>query len=339
MGFIQADPIRAPARAQDLVLRHRVKGYRAGDLEKRYEGLDVQEDFFINYGFVTGALQALMHPRPGLRVPAEGGTRWSAQQIRLAGRMQAFVRRRGEVHPAEVEEAFGLGTVTNWWGGQSNATTRLLDAMLYRGMLRIVRREGGVRIFAAQRFPRVPSTAAERRHRVDALADAAIRIYAPLPAPSLPILLRRLRHAAPHWRGEIPGAIQRARARLVSARVDGVDWYWPERAARGAVSSEPDETVRLLSPFDPIVWDRRRFELLWGWAYRFEAYTPLARRKLGYYALPLLWRDRVIGWSNLAVREGRLEATFGWIGSAPRERAFRSELDAELDRMRRFLGL
>ncbi|HTO24172.1 MAG TPA: crosslink repair DNA glycosylase YcaQ family protein, partial [Spirochaetia bacterium] len=91
--------------------------------------------------------------------------------------------------------------------------------------------------------------------------------------------------------------------------------------------------------FDPIVWDRRRFELLWGWAYRFEAYTPLARRKLGYYALPLLWRDRVIGWSNLAVREGRLEATFGWIGSAPRERAFRSELDAELDRMRRFLGL
>ena len=51
--------------------------------------------------------------------------------------------------------------------------------------------------------------------------------------------------------------------------------------------------VRLLAPFDPIVWDRRRFELLWGWPYRFEAYTPVAKRKLGYYALPLLWRDRV----------------------------------------------
>jgi hypothetical protein len=50
------------------------------------------------------------------------------------------------------------------------------------------------------------------------------------------------------------------------------------------------------------VWDRRRFEHLWGWAYRFEAYTPAPKRVRGYYALPLLWRDRVIGWGNLAAR-------------------------------------
>src|SRR5882672_1779613 len=65
LGFVQADPIRAPARAQDLTLRHRVTGYRAGDLERRYARLDVHEDFFVNYGFVTGAVQALMHPRRG----------------------------------------------------------------------------------------------------------------------------------------------------------------------------------------------------------------------------------------------------------------------------------
>src|SRR5579864_394279 len=69
MGFVQADPIRAPARAQDLILRHRVKGYRSGDLERRYAELGVHEDFFINYGFVTPELQALMHPRPSRLVP------------------------------------------------------------------------------------------------------------------------------------------------------------------------------------------------------------------------------------------------------------------------------
>ena len=53
MGFVQADPIRAPARAQDLTLRPRVAGYRAGDLEARYATLPIEEDFFINYGFVT----------------------------------------------------------------------------------------------------------------------------------------------------------------------------------------------------------------------------------------------------------------------------------------------
>src|SRR3979411_1690113 len=63
LGFVQADPIRAPARAQDLTLRHRVKGYRVGDLERRYESLGVEEDTFINYGFVPRAVFALMHPR------------------------------------------------------------------------------------------------------------------------------------------------------------------------------------------------------------------------------------------------------------------------------------
>lgn len=63
LGFVQADPIRAPARAQDLTLRHRVKDYRAGDLERRYPTLPVEEDFFVNYGFLPRAHHALMHPR------------------------------------------------------------------------------------------------------------------------------------------------------------------------------------------------------------------------------------------------------------------------------------
>ena len=63
LGFVQADPIRAPARAQDLTLRHRVTGYRAGDLERRYATLGIEEDVFINYGFVTADVHALMHPR------------------------------------------------------------------------------------------------------------------------------------------------------------------------------------------------------------------------------------------------------------------------------------
>src|SRR5712671_583558 len=75
-GFVQADPIRAPARAQDLILRHRVKDYRAGDLERRYTKLGVEEDFFINYGFVTRSLQALMHPRPDCCVPAQSRLPW-----------------------------------------------------------------------------------------------------------------------------------------------------------------------------------------------------------------------------------------------------------------------
>ena len=329
LGFVQADPIRAPARAQDLTLRHRVAGYRAGDLERCYRQLNVHEDFFVNYGFVTDQVQALMHPRGGA-VP------WTAGRGRHVRALLEFVRMRGSVHPREVDAHFSHGTVTNYWGGSSSATTHLLEAMHYRGLLRVVGREAGIRIYATHGHESGPRTAATRRATLDALVDVIVRNYAPLPGASLSSLVRRLRFAVPQWAGELGATLQRARSRLAHARVDGVDWYWSaEQAGAGAA----DDVVRLLAPFDPVVWDRRRFEMLWGWAYRFEAYTPVPKRKLGYYALPLLWRDRVIGWGNLLVKSGTLQSDFGYVTSAPRSRVFRRALEEELHRLGVFLGL
>jgi len=337
LGFVQADPIRAPARAQDLMLRHRVKDYRDGDLERRYAKLDIAEDFFVNYGFVTNAIQALMHPRSASRVPAEGSLPWPAARKKKAQLLLQFVRERGSVHPREVDDHFSHGSVKNYWGGSSNATTHLLDAMLYRGLLRVVRRDGGIRIYTAYEHAPGPADAAARRAQMDALADVAIRIYAPLPGRSLSFLLRRLRYAVPQWHKEVTGTIERAKQRLARTRLDDVDWYWP--ADEDPLRATLQDAVRLLTPFDPVVWDRARFELLWGWVYRFEAYTPAPKRKLGYYALPLLWRDRVIGWSNLSVKSGELTTEFGYVDTPPRDRAFKRELEAELDRMRAFLGV
>ena len=243
LGFVQADPIRAPARAQDLTLRHRVSGYRAGDLERRYATLDVEEDFFVTYGFVTHSIHALMHPRSDSGVPAGDGRLWPAARKRRAQLLLEFVRERGAVHPREVDDHFSHGTVRNYWGGSSNATTHLLDAMHYRGLLRVARREGGVRIYTAHQQGLGPTDAAARRARIDMLVDLAVRIYAPLPGASLSSLVRRLRFAAPQWHDELTSALKRARQRLSQARVERVDWYWPaeEEPARGA----PQEMVRL----------------------------------------------------------------------------------------------
>ena len=328
LGFVQADPIRAPARAQDLTLRHRVKDYAAGDLERRYPRLAVEEDFFVNYGFLPRATQALMHPR-GARAS------WSAARQRQAASVLAVVRERGVVHPREVDAAFAHGRTQNWFGGRSNASTQLLDAMHFHGLLRIARRESGVRTYAVREPTPAP---ADPRTAFDSLFDIAVAKYAPLPAPTLGWLASGLVMGAPQWRADRAAALRRARARLDSRRVDGVDWYWP--AGERIRQVEPPERVRLLAPFDPVVWDRRRFALFWGWEYRFEAYTPAPKRVRGYYALPLLWREAVIGWANLSVQEGRLVHETGFVsGRAPRDPAFRRGLDAELDAMRRFLGV
>src|SRR6476660_5728732 len=258
MGFVQADPIRAPARAQDLILRHRVKDYHAGDLERLYSKLEIEEDFFVVYGFMTKSLQALMHPRSEVDVPAEGPRDWPAERKKLAQLVLEFVRERGEVHPREVDDHFSHGSVRNYWGGLSSATTHLLAAMHYRGMLRIVRRERGIRIYAAHEHGPAPVDVDGRRVRIDRLVDAAVHIYAPLPNKCLADLVRRLRFAVPQWQGELKEALQRAKQRLANAHVNGVAWYWPSHE-NVPVGTVPD-TVRLLTPFDPVVWDRDRFE-------------------------------------------------------------------------------
>ena len=92
-----------------------------------------------------------------------------------------------------------------------------------------------------------------------------------------------------------------------------------------------------MAPFDPLVWDRARFEHLWGWNYRFEAYTPPAKRKLGYYALPILWRDNVVGWLNIKVIKGALEVEPGFAKSGADNADFKREFSMEVDRFHDFL--
>ena len=184
LGFVQADPIRSPARAQDLTLRHRVPGYRAGDLERHYASLDIEEDFFVNYGFLSRDVYALMHPRGGFG-------RWPSPGPKKAAAVLDFVRERGRVHPREVDAFFSHGSVTNYWGGSSSATTHLLDHLHYRGLLRVVSREGGIRVYAPQQHEPLALAPTERRARLDALLDVLLRKYAPIPSATLSWLTNR----------------------------------------------------------------------------------------------------------------------------------------------------
>lgn len=337
LGFVQLDPIRAPARAQDLTLRHRVKGYRAGDLEARYPRLAVEEDFFVNYGIIPRTTQGLMHPRTArIEWPR---SRWEQAQAVLE-----FVQSRGVVHPREVDAAFDHGTSRNWFGGNSRASTQLLDGMHYRGLLRVARREGGVRLYAPQ-LAHQWSSPTEPDASFDALIDVAVAKYAPLPAVTLNRLINWLGTAAvPQWKNQCRAAQVRFKAKLGNAKIDDCHWFWPAEenpgSRRFASDEVLDEDVRLLAPFDPIVWDRVRFERFWNWSYRFEAYTPASRRVRGYYAMPMLWRGQVIGWANATVRDGRLALQTGYVtGRAPRDAAFKIALQEEQARLESFLGI
>ena len=137
MGFVQADPIRSPARAQDLILRHRVSGYKAGDLERHYRSLNIEEDDLYAYGFLSRDVWQLLHPRSAIRLP------------KLDQRVLELVRAVGALHPSHPEAAFGGKRVINAWGGYSKATKSALERLHYGGFLRIAHREKGIRVYEA----------------------------------------------------------------------------------------------------------------------------------------------------------------------------------------------
>lgn len=324
LGYVQADPIRAPARAQDLILRLRVRDYRVDDLERHYPQIDVDEDALHNYGFFPQENLKLLYPR---RV--SGHSRPFFQQHRaLRKSVLAYLAEHGEAHPRRLDEAHAAGRRTNGWGGSSSATTLLLEALHRRGMLRVLRREDGIRVYgpAPTRAPALSPTA-----RADGILQLILNLYAPMPTRSLMQTLSMMSTNKPALDYPRRVAQRVAAGEWREAVIDGLPYLWPS-AMR--VPRDDGETLRVLAPFDPVVWDRRRFEHLWGWAYRFEAYTPAARRVRGYYALPLLWRSAVIGWANVDAR-GSLE--LGFVGSPPRDRAFKRALDEEATHLKDFL--
>ncbi len=326
-SFVQADPIRAPARAQDLILRHRVRGYRAGDLERRYSRLGLEEVYLHAYGFASPELSALLHPRFDPDAPY-GRHRPTG----LEAEVLAFATARRETHPRDLEAAFGKATTVNGWGGLSKATTRALDALLHYGYLRVVGRESGIRVYAPSATATPDVDPAERLlHLTLHLVD----LLSPVSATTLSTLVSGIARSILGPQGmQAKAAVLRTDA-LVTLEADGIRYV--TRADEVARPAPSPRRVRFLAPFDPLVWDRRRFEHLWGWPYRFEAYVPDSKRKLGYYAMPLSWGDEVIGWVNCRQAGGGLDVCAGYGSARDRGVRFARQFDEEVARLAAFL--
>jgi len=323
LGFVQADPIRAPARAQDLILRQRVKGYRAGDLERRYPALGLEEDVLYAYGFLPRSVWQPVHP-----AKPKALAKLDRQILKAVGTL-------GETHPRQLDDQFGRKRVTNPWGGFSNQSKRALEGLHRRGLIRVARRDKGIRVYEVAPAASDTRTTDERFRE---LVLITANIFAPMARSRISATLAPVRRRAGMDARTTNRIVDELidDGRLQQATVDGASYVWPGRSARKPIP----RAVRFLAPFDPLVWDRTRFEHFWGWSYKFEAYTPAAKRVRGYYALPMLWADSVIGWANIKANkddDDQLDVDVGFTAKRPTGKQFSAELDAEIERMRTFL--
>lgn len=325
LGFVQIDPITAPACAQDLILRHRVKDYQNGDMARTYPDLAVEEAFFINHGYMARSTAALLWSNK----PHSAYVSEHAAQV---AQVLQFAQEHDEVHPKLLNQHIGHKVVANNWGGTGLQATQTVQRMHSSGMLRIVRRDKGARVYGLP-VAQVDAPLDEIvQHTVELLAQT----YAPFTRQSMIYMCRLLASSRPDAKAQIKHTLSRLDELFAHAQVDGVRWYWPHGEE---LSAHSDEQVRLLTPFDPVVWDRARFEAFWGWTYKFEAYKPAHARQLGYYALPLFWRDDCIGWGNASVINGQLQVELAYVqGAAPTDKRYKKELQAELARLAQFLN-
>jgi uncharacterized protein YcaQ len=203
-----------------LILRHRVAEYRAGDLERRYSSLAAEEDYLYAYGFMPRRIRKFLYPRFDQSRP-EG----RFVPTGLAADVLAFVRERGATHPVVLATQFGRKRAVNGWGGFSTASTRVLQQLHYHGLLRVQRRERGVRVYEAAAMEEESIDPARRLRELILLVT---RVLAPVPEVTLRAALARFAYIAPHARSRA-GTIEQllTAGRLEAGVVNGVKYLWP----------------------------------------------------------------------------------------------------------------
>ncbi|MBX3738059.1 MAG: YcaQ family DNA glycosylase [Candidatus Didemnitutus sp.] len=296
LGYVQIDPLNICGRMHDLILRHRVAGYREGDLMRHLHGDTsvkpaTQRVAFEHHHPQTGILVAFGHEAwPHLLAAMRRRThrsgswsgRLSAKQKILAENLLSAIAARG---PLSAEDFDDHGPSRQVWGA-SSLVKATLQKLFFHGRLLIAKRGTGNR-----RFYDLP----ERVLPAEILA-------APEPAA----------RATAHWCAELKlrqrrlCTLKRDELPLVADLVQPIsvencpplyclrtDLPLLEPSTPGPQHSAPP--LHLLAPLDPLIYDRRVTSALWSFDYTWEAYTPPAKRVRGHYSLPILAGTELVG--------------------------------------------
>ncbi len=291
-GFIQMDPINICGRMHDLILRNRVAGYREGDLlaftysAKSPEERRALEHYLPGQGIlVTFPVEAWpqLVPHMRRRVQRRDGShgKLSAAEERVARKILDELSQRGPLTSTDIEHE---GQALSAWGTPGRLVKLVLEKLFTHGRVLIT----------------------ERRHfrRVYDLPERVLPaacLAAPEPTPREHerwLIQQRLwqRRLVTLKRADVP-LVEDLICRVSVAGCPPLYCLNEDRALldRAANESPSAPDVRLLAPLDPLIYDRKVTATLWDFDYTWEVYTPAAKRTRGYYALPVLADNTIVG--------------------------------------------
>ena len=336
LGYLQIDTIHVIERSHHHVLHSRIPSYRR---EHLHQAQSVDRSLFEYWTHALSYLPVECMPHYVRRMRRD----WQRYVVRAdevsaadLRRVLARIRRDGPVTIRDLDDDAPVEKDYAW--GSRKPSKRVLEAAFYRGLVTVSRRTGMLktyelttRHFAWERLPR----AATERETLGYLLDRALRSQGivsvesacHLDAPRRPAMQRLIESRV-------------RRQELVPVEVKGAArWpHWASPKVLEAIPAPATEPVHILSPFDPLIIQRKRLRHFFGYDYRFEAYVPKDRRVFGYFVCPVLIGDRIVAGLDLKTDRARgklMVQRWNWVGQGE-SRALRRQIEAALHEFERF---
>jgi uncharacterized protein len=351
MGFVQIDSINIVERAHHLTLAARLQGYKPAHFARL---LEKDRRLFEHWTHDASAIPAVWYPywkirfeRYRARVLAHP---WWRERVgpdpaKTVAHVLDRIRREGPLLTRDFEDERPAGTDKTWWGWKPQKAA--LEYLWRTGELAVARRESFHKVYdlAERIYPHgygAPRPGDEE-HVDWACRSALERLGVATPAEIAGFWNAVSLEEARAWCGRAA-----ASGEIVPVAVESVDgeratasWALPDWESRAAALPPAPPRIRLLSPFDPILRDRKRTLRLFGFDYRFEAFVPEGLRLYGYYVLPILEGEHLVGRLDPKLHrgEGLLEVKGLWWEPGVKEtKGRRAALEAALDRLAGFVG-
>jgi uncharacterized protein YcaQ len=334
LGYVQIDTINVIERSHHHILFSRIPAYRRADL-RHAQSADKSVFEYWTHALAYGPVRDFRFFVPAMKAHRAEPTRWSASDTGAVAKLIRKIRRDGPITIRDIDTDELVEKAHLW--ASKKPSKGMLERGFYDGRLVISERQGMVktyedieRHFGWKSLPRgaTPSQLAEYQ------LDRALRAQGLVSAPSV-------MHPWKTFSPEVAALIDRRvrRKELREIRIgDSPLAHWVPTETLDAPPEPTEPLVHILSPFDPVVIQRARLKLFFGYDHIFEAYVTKAKRKFGYFTLPVLVGDQVVAALDLKTdRAGGklLIQAWHWLEPA-RPRTHKKPIEEELSRFERF---
>jgi len=344
LGYVQIDTIHVVERCHHHILWNRIPAYRRSDLR---HAQSVEKSVFEYWTHALSYVPAkdFRFFVPAMKLHRREGHKWFTEVKRAdLLKVMRLLRKDGALTVRDIEDDVLVEKVHAW--ASRKPSKRALQLAFYEGRVTIAERDGMLKTYELMErhfgWDRLPKAASAREISCY-LVDRGLRAQGVVSLDSLCHLDAPSKKAV---RQVIAARVRRNE--LVGVAIEGADKqeHWARPETLETVQPVASERVHILSPFDPLMIQRKRSRLIFGYEHCFEAYLPKQKRRFGYFALPILAGDAIVAALDLKTdRQSKklLMQKWNWVGEGGR-RGTRKELkrriEDELHRFERFqLGI